>query len=73
MFVKACDLLNTLFSKSSSSCLHSYFDCIHLLSTLGLAVFRSDSGKHLIYPLLSCKDSFVFEDEKYSYVFDLFM
>lgn len=73
MFVKTCDLLNTLSSKSSTSCLRAYFECIHLLSTLGLSVFRSDSGKHLVYPLLACKDSFVFEDEKYSYISDYFL
>lgn len=73
MFSNTCDFLNTLLSKYSISSLHAYFECIHLLSLLGLAVFRSDSGKHLIYPLLACKDSFVFEDEKYSYISDYFM
>lgn len=73
MFINVCDFLNTLSSKSSISCLYAYSECIHLLSILGLAVFRSDSGKHLIFPLLACKDSFVFEDEKYSYISDLFL
>lgn len=73
MFVNACVFLNTLYSYSFKSCSAIYPECIRLLTILGLSVFRSDSGKHLIYPLLSCKDSFVFEDEKYSYISDYFI
>ncbi|MGN0370610.1 MAG: hypothetical protein ACI4EW_08700 [Butyrivibrio sp.] len=75
MFVKVSQFLNTLYDlvyKDDGSLapnhLYAYHQCISLLLELSLVVFRSDSGKHFVCPILSCEDTFSLNGEVFNLV-----